>query len=238
MQEEGREAGYNAIDGAREFYRFNQEPNGWLQAPKGALIFFDREGGNEYGHVGIYLGNGSIIHAYGTVKVNTVEEAIAKQDIGRYLGWSYPPETWRPTKFIFNATWEGVNYPVCVFTNSTVIDFSFDQPSATLSFTIGGESGMQGYCNVTIPKTLLKGEPWTLKLNGTDWPYTATQNTTHSFIYFTYTHESTYEVTIQGTWVIPEFPSATILLILMLITLIATIPAKNKREKELVFKIK
>jgi len=232
MQEEGREAGYNAIDGAREFYRFNQEPNGWLQAPKGALIFFDREGGNEYGHVGICLGNGSIIHAYGAVKVDTVEEAIAKPDIGRYLGWSYPPETWRPTKFTFNATWEGVNYPVCVFTNSTVIDFSFDQPSATLSFTIGGESGMQGYCNVTIPKTLLKGEPWTLKLNGTDWSYIATRNTTHSFIYFTFTHGSTYEVTIQGTWVIPEFPSRIILALFMLTTLFATAVLKTKRKRQ------
>ncbi|MEM2991200.1 MAG: PKD domain-containing protein, partial [Halobacteria archaeon] len=50
-----------------------------------------------YGHVGIYLGNGSIIHAYGAVKVNTVEEALGKLDIGQYLGWSYPPETWRPS---------------------------------------------------------------------------------------------------------------------------------------------
>jgi parallel beta-helix repeat protein len=231
MQEEGKEAGYNAIDGAREFYRFDQEPGGWLQAPKGALIFFDKDGTNEYGHVGIYLGNGSIIHAYGTVKVNTVEEAIAKPDVGRYLGWSYPPETWKPTKFTFNTTWEGVNYPVCVFTNSTVIDFSFDQPSATLSFTIGGESGMQGYCNVTIPKTLLKGEPWTLKLNGTDWPYTVTQNTTHSFIYFTYIHGSTYEVIIQGTWVIPEFSPIIMLPLFILLTVLIAVFMKKKLAK-------
>ncbi|RLC80787.1 MAG: hypothetical protein DRI61_04985, partial [Chloroflexi bacterium] len=39
MQKEHEPAGYNAIDGAREFYRFDQDPNGWLKAPKGALIF-------------------------------------------------------------------------------------------------------------------------------------------------------------------------------------------------------
>ncbi|MEM3728579.1 MAG: NosD domain-containing protein [Candidatus Bathyarchaeia archaeon] len=227
MQEEHKEAKYNAIDGAREFYRFNQEPNGWLQAPKGALIFFDMEGTNEYGHVGIYLGNGSIIHAYGTVKVNTVEEAVAKPDVGRYLGWSYPAEQWRPTKFTFNATYDGVNYPVAIFTNSTIMNFAFHQPSKQISFTVYGEPGETGYCNITIPKALLKGEPWAITLNGTNWSYIATENETHSFIYITYTFSSAYEVTIEGTWVIPEFPLNPVML-LVLTTLTAVILSRRR----------
>jgi hypothetical protein len=141
--------------------------------------------------------------------------------------------------FTFNALWEGVNYQV-VFSsgNSTISAFNFYQSLKQISFKVSGEAGTSGYCNLTIPKNLLRGEPWTVRLNDTNWTFTAIQNETHSFIYFTYTHMSTYEVLIQGTWVIPEFPSATILLILMLITLIATILVKNKREKELVFKIK
>jgi hypothetical protein len=58
----------------------------------------------------------------------------------------------------------------------------------------------------------------------------ATQNETHSFLYFTYTHSSTYEVTIQGTWAIPEFPSTTILLTIILNTLTAIILLRKKRK--------
>ncbi|MEM2293155.1 MAG: NosD domain-containing protein [Nitrososphaerota archaeon] len=231
MQEEHKPAGYNAIDGAREFYRFNQEPNGWLQAPKGALIFFDMEGTNEYGHVGIYLGNGSIIHAYGAVTVNTIEETIAKPDVGRYLGWSYPPETWRPTKFMFNATYDGVNYPVTIFTNSTIMNFAFHQPLKQISFLVYGETGATGYCNITIPKALLQGEPWTVKLNGTSCSFTLTENQTHSFIYIAYTFNSAYEITIEGTWVIPEFHDFTIIQPLMLITFTLIILSKRKTKK-------
>jgi hypothetical protein len=97
---------------------------------------------------------------------------------------------------------------------------------------VSGETGTSGYCNVTIPKNLLKGEPWKVKVNGTDWTFTPTQNETHSFIFFTYTHSSTYEVTIQGTGVIPEFPSAPILAIFVVMTLITTIIWKNKRKRQ------
>ena len=98
MQEEDKPAGWvSALEAARELDRFNQDPNGWLQAPRGALIFFDEEGSNPCGHVGIYLGDGSIIHAYGVVTINTVEKTLEKQGVGSYLGWTYPPETWRPT---------------------------------------------------------------------------------------------------------------------------------------------
>ena len=232
MQKEDKPAGWpSALDAAREFYRFNQEPCGWQYAPKGALIFFDREGTNDYGHVGIYLGNGSIIHAYGTVRVDTVEETIAKPDVGRYLGWSYPPESWRPSQFTFKAVWDSTEYPVTVSSNSIVTDFEFNQPLMQISFKISGELGMQGYCNITIPKTLLEGEPWTVQLNGTDWTFTATSNQTHSFIYFTYTHASSYQVTIQGTSVIPEIPTHLLLLASMSLTIIPLVLIRKRTRK-------
>jgi cell wall-associated NlpC family hydrolase len=94
---EGRSGSESAIEAAKKLYRFNQEPGGWQNAPRGAVIFFDGEGNNDYGHVGIYLGDGRLIHAYGSVQETTIEEAMDKPDVGRYLGWSYPPEEWRPT---------------------------------------------------------------------------------------------------------------------------------------------
>ena len=133
----------------------------------------------------------------------------------------------------FNAFWENITYPVFVSTNSTVSNFAFNQNWATVSFNIKGTTGSRGYCNISIPMTLLKGEPWTVTLNGTNWSFTATQNGTHNFIYFNYTHASTYEVVIKGTWVVPEFPSIPTLTIIMLITLTAVILLKTKRKHKL-----
>jgi hypothetical protein len=92
------ESGWSsAISAARDLYRFNQEQRGWQYAPKGAMIFFDKKGTNPDGHVGIYLGDGkNIINAYGTVQEISIEDAMAKGDVGKYIGWSYPPEAWRP----------------------------------------------------------------------------------------------------------------------------------------------
>gem|GEM_PF-2854063 len=135
--------------------------------------------------------------------------------------------------FTFDAFWEGVNYPVALSSsNSTITNFIFNQPSKQISFQVSGETGNSGYCNVTIPKTLLRGEPWKVKVNGTDWSFILSDNETHSFLYFNYTHSSTYEVTIQGTWAVPEFPSAIVLPLFMLTTLIATILLKKKRKTE------
>jgi parallel beta-helix repeat protein len=102
MQEEGKPAGWaSALDAATDydhFDRLDQMLYGWREAPKGAVVFFNAEGTNPYGQVGIYLGNGSIIHVYGTVTTDSMEGVIGKPDVGQYLGWSYPPEAWRPTQ--------------------------------------------------------------------------------------------------------------------------------------------
>jgi len=135
--------------------------------------------------------------------------------------------------FRYNAVWEGVNYPVVVSSgNSTLVSFIFNQLLMQISFEVSGETGMVGYCNVTIPKTLLKGEPWAVKINGVDWSFTSSDNATHSFIYFTYTHASTLQVVIQGTWVIPEFPSAILLSLFMILSMLAVVLAKKRSARK------
>jgi len=82
--------------------------------PRGALIFFSAYGKYcdapyecidlaDYGHIGIYLGDGKVVHAFGSVKVQDVAEIVrlsgrdSKKNqfgIGSYVGWAYPPREW------------------------------------------------------------------------------------------------------------------------------------------------
>jgi GH25 family lysozyme M1 (1,4-beta-N-acetylmuramidase) len=137
-----------------------------------------------------------------------------------------------PNVKMFNIVWENKTYPITVFSNSTVTHLVFNQTQAQISLNITGSHGSKGYCNITIPKDLLKG-PWTYTIDG-ETPsvidISEGENATHSFIYFTYIHASTFRITIQGAWVVPEFPSTIILSLLMLTTLIATILLKKKRK--------
>lgn len=70
-----------------------------IGAPRGALIFFGQTEKNQNGHVGIYLGNGKLLHAYGSVRIDDLDEVKTLENgylIGPYIGWAYPPEKWRP----------------------------------------------------------------------------------------------------------------------------------------------
>jgi len=133
---------------------------------------------------------------------------------------------------VLNVTWEDKTYPITILSNSTVTHLVFNQPQAQISFNVTGPHGSKGYCNITIPKHLLKG-PWTFTFEGSvlDIETKETENETHSFIIFTYIHASTFRVIIQGTWAIPEFSSTTILLTFIISTLTATILLR-KREKQ------
>jgi len=126
---------------------------------------------------------------------------------------------------------EDIDFTVIIDSNSTVSDFNFSQQEKQITFTVSGQEGTTGSCNVTIPKNLLYGEPWTVTVDGTQVPATITENTTHTFIYFTYNH-STKTVTIKGTHVIPEFSSTPILILLMLTTIITTTLRKTKRKHQ------
>jgi len=124
--------------------------------------------------------------------------------------------------------WDKTTYPVTLLSNSTVSAFEFYQPRKRISFNVRGPEGTVGFCNVTIPKTLLRANethPWQVLLDGNLISYTKGENATHTSIYFTYTH-STRHVQIIGTWVTPEFLTAMILPLLMIITLVAAILRK------------
>jgi parallel beta-helix repeat protein len=131
------------------------------------------------------------------------------------------------------VVWAGAIYPVALSSNSTILGFKFSQPQMQISFNVTGPSGTVGYCNVTIPKTLLADSPWTVTIDEAPKnDYAKTENGTHTFIYFNYTHASPSHIIIQGTSVIPEFASSAIILPLLMVLSIIAVAVARKRFVE------
>jgi len=103
--------------------------------------------------------------------------------------------------------WHGTIYHVALSTNSTISTFRYSQAQLQISFYVAGKPNTVGYCNVTIPKSFLKGQPWIVKIDGSDRTFVPSENATYSFIYFTYNHKNKCHIIIQGSSGIQEPPS-------------------------------
>jgi parallel beta-helix repeat protein len=74
-------------------------------------------------------------------------------------------ELWSEAR-IFNAyAWKGIAYQVTTQSNNTVAAFDFNISKKQISFNVTGPTGNVGYCNVTIPKTLLQGNPYQVSVD-------------------------------------------------------------------------
>jgi len=118
--------------------------------------------------------------------------------------------------------------------NSTVSGFYFSQPSKEIGFYVTGLLNKTGFCNVTIPKQLLRAEPlsaWVVSV-GDQPPLSLilTENATYSFLYFTYNHSAS-RIRIIGTDVIPEFPVAIFLPLFIIVTLVVAVLRKRGRKR-------
>ena len=90
----------DACNGDEDYDLVLQDYDSWANAPRGVLVFFGETNDNQFGHVGIHLGDGTIVHSYGKVRIDKIEQAEELGEgnlIGSYLGWAYPPERWRPS---------------------------------------------------------------------------------------------------------------------------------------------
>jgi len=120
----------------------------------------------------------------------------------------------------FKATSEHHVQTIC---NSTISDFQFN--GTAISFNLSGENGTAGSCRICIP-TALMNATYKVFVNATEVSCNLLpcSNSTHSYLYFNYTH-STQEVII-----IPEFPSFLILPIFFIATLLAVIVYRRKHR--------
>jgi len=119
----------------------------------------------------------------------------------------------------FDATLEQGVQTIC---NSSISDFQSDNTS--ISFNVTGEDGTAGFCRICIP-TALMNATYRVFVNGTETQCNLLpcSNSTHSYLYFTYSH-STKEIII-----IPELTSLIILPLFMIATLIIVTIFSKKR---------
>jgi hypothetical protein len=123
----------------------------------------------------------------------------------------------------FDVIADGKLFTVEVLSDSTVWNFGFDKYNKQVMFDFRIERST-GFCNVTIPKELLRenaAQPWQIRLDGSEIPFTSKENEAYSFLHFETSSGGTYTVQIFGAEAIPEFSNVWILL-LMVTTLLST----------------
>lgn len=129
---------------------------------------------------------------------------------------------------VFNAgTWNDTEYLFDVVSNSTVSDFYFNPvEGAFVKFNVTGE----GFCRVAIPKDLLWVEDgeWNVLVDDQPASYIMFEDENFTYLYFTY-NSSAKTVLIQGTNVIPEFPTTTLLLTILISAMVLLVAAKKKQ---------
>jgi len=107
-----------------------------------------------------------------------------------------------------------LEYHVQTICNSSVSDFQFN--GTAICFNVTGENDTTGFCRICIPRALMN-ETYKVFVNGTEVPCNLLpcSNSTHCYLYFTYNH-STQEVVI-----VPEFPTWTSMLLILIVLSVA-----------------
>jgi peptide/nickel transport system substrate-binding protein len=121
----------------------------------------------------------------------------------------------------FTATSEHHVQTIC---NSTISDFQFN--GTAICFNVSGEDGTTGFCRICIPRALMN-ETYNVFVNGIEVPGNLLQcsNSTHSYLYFN------YNLSTQEVIVVPEFPTWTSMLLMLVALTIALAICKRRLLK-------
>jgi len=140
----------------------------------------------------------------------------------------------------FKLTWNQENFTVAVHSNSSLAGISFNQPQKELSFYVTSWEASRYFCNITIPKTLLRDnstQVWVVLRYGTPTDAIITSNDTHTFFYLTYYFTGylvfSYEYHIVGAEVVSEFPSVIIPPLFLVLTVFTAAMRRLWRKKPL-----
>jgi len=135
-----------------------------------------------------------------------------------------------PSKYLQKITWDDTSYYVETKTNSTILNFAFDQPNKKITFNVSGPSGTIGFCNISIPNTLLWGAINVEIDNEPPASLVRIDNASHAILYFTYELLSTRNVEIIGEYAVPEFGKWQPLIIILFASAFVIVILRNKRK--------
>jgi hypothetical protein len=94
-----------------------------------------------------------------------------------------------------------VEYDFTTASSSSITDFAYNDTQKLVSFNATGPPDVLGFTNITMPKALLAlptSDTFVVLLDGNAIYCTRTENATHYFLYFTYSH-STHKFQIKRT---------------------------------------
>ncbi|UCC33504.1 MAG: right-handed parallel beta-helix repeat-containing protein [Candidatus Bathyarchaeota archaeon] len=114
------------------------------------------------------------------------------------LDWHPLMEPWSKMR-VFSVIINEETYHVTTLSNSTIAGFNFSSSAKQVSFNVTGPSGARGFCNVTVPKSLLR-DSWLILVDGADSTASTiiTETDAHTFFYLSYDF-STHRVRIIGS---------------------------------------
>ncbi len=143
------------------------------------------------------------------------------------------------TPFNETATAFGANYAVSIASDANMtapadlgwqnLTSPYGPASFTFNATTYGVAGTGGECNVTVPMTLMSG-PWNVTVDNSTVSSTVTTDSSNSYVWFNFT-DGTHVVVLTSTYSVPEFPSTSLMLLLMTATLIITAAATGLRKR-------
>lgn len=108
------------------------------------------------------------------------------------------PITDPPQDFSSNVTFGEKNHLFVVRSNSSISAFQFNAIEKAVSFKASMVQGTGGFCNVSVPKSLMGG-PYIVTLNGVSKGFSQASNSTYAFIFFDYVHgEQAIAVTLRN----------------------------------------
>ncbi|MGQ9507178.1 MAG: right-handed parallel beta-helix repeat-containing protein [Candidatus Bathycorpusculaceae bacterium] len=193
----------------------DNSPNTWDNGyPSGGNYWSD--------HTGVDENSGSHQNETGNDGINDTSYNINENNTDRYplMG---------PINFFDAGTWNEIAYNIDVISNSTVSNFQIDTDQKIISFNVSDLEPTSGFCRIIIPNIIVQNfwqGSYTVLLNGEPCSFRNWTDTTNTYIYMNYTH-SDHQIMI-----VSESPSAIILTLFPVLSIIIIVFAKQKRRNK------
>jgi parallel beta-helix repeat protein len=127
---------------------------------------------------------------------------------------------------------DGTSYNINITSNSTLSNLQFSLQDRVLSFDVEGEAGSAGFCRVAVPLSLMwcdYADEWIVIVGDQSVQPHIIEHGNCTYIYINFTHcKKTVE--IRSSHVISEFPSKTIMPLIMIVVVLTSIIHHYKRN--------